>query len=318
MSIYVKNGILHVSGAQDKLRQKGQEIPDFLSNYTMLDIETTGLSPYRDRITELGAVKVRNGQIVDQYTNLIKFPKNNKVPAFITKLNGITEEQIVNEGIPAEQAIKEFREFIDDDIIIGYNVNFDLNFLYDLSQKYKLPILNNDYVDVLRLARAYYPRERHNRLIDCMQRAGIAQVEEHHGLADSLDTIKVYNDFSAHFTDDLLEATRNKIKNVDLTSDDVDYIDLGFRNPVQNKNIVLSGHIHMDEQDADKMIGNMGGKAEDKVNPMTNYLIMGDYDFFRKDNEDLSTARDLIKDGAKIKRLSESFFLGMLDDWARS
>ena len=190
MSIYVKNGILHVSGAQDKLRQKGQEIPDFLSNYTMLDIETTGLSPYRDRITELGAVKVRNGQIVDQYTNLIKFPKNNKVPAFITKLNGITEEQIVNEGI--------------------------------------------------------------------------------------------------------------------------------FRNPVQNKNIVLSGHIHMDKQDADKMIGNMGGKAEDKVNPMTNYLIMGDYDFFRKDNEDLNTARDLIKDGAKIKRLSESFFLGMLDDWARS
>ena len=65
------------------VRQKGQEIPDFLSNYTMLDIETTGLSPYRDRITELGAVKVRNGQIVDQYTNLIKFPKNNKVPAFI-------------------------------------------------------------------------------------------------------------------------------------------------------------------------------------------------------------------------------------------
>nr|MDF9463253.1 3'-5' exonuclease [Lactobacillus amylovorus] len=44
MSIYVKNGILHVPGAQDKLRQKGQEIPDFLSNYTMLDIETTGLS----------------------------------------------------------------------------------------------------------------------------------------------------------------------------------------------------------------------------------------------------------------------------------
>lgn len=263
-------------------------------------------------------MKVRNGRIVDQYTNLIKFPKNNKVPAFITKLNGITEEQIVNEGIPAEQAIKEFREFIDDDIIIGYNVNFDLNFLYDLSQKYKLPILNNDYVDVLRLARAYYPRERHNRLIDCMQRAGIAQVEEHHGLADSLDTIKVYNDFSAHFTDDLLEATRNKIKNVDLTGDDVDYIDLGFRNPVQNKNIVLSGHIHMDEQDADKMIGNMGGKVEDKVNPMTNYLIMGDHDFFRKDNEDLNTARDLIKDGAKIKRLSESFFLGMLDDWARS
>ncbi|MBN3489205.1 exonuclease domain-containing protein [Lactobacillus acidophilus] len=318
MSIYVKNGILHVSGAQDKLRQKGQERPDFLSNYTMLDIETTGLSPYRDRITELGAVKVRNGQIVDQYTNLVKFPKNNKVPAFITKLNGITEEQIINEGIPAEQAITEFREFIGDDVIAGYNINFDLNFLYDLSQKFKLPILNNDYVDVLRLARAYYPRERHNRLIDCMQRAGIAKVEQHHGLADSLDTIKVYNDFSEHFTDELLENARNEIKNVDLTGDEVDYYQLGYRNPVQNKKIVLSGHIHMDNEDAGKMIENMGGKNVDKVDPMTNYLIMGDHDFFRKDNEDLNTARDFIKNGSKIKRLSESFFLGMLDDWARS
>lgn len=317
MSIYVKNGILHVAGAQDKLRQKGQERPDFLSDYTMLDIETTGLSPYCDRITELGAVKVRNNQIVDQYTNLVKFPKNNQVPAFITKLNGITEEQIIAQGIPAKQAITEFREFIGDDIIIGYNVNFDLNFLYDLSQKYNLPVLNNDYVDVLRLARAYYPRQ-HNRLIDCMQRAGIAQVEQHHGLADSLDTIKVYDDFNQHFTEDLLEQARGKIKNVDLTGDDVDYLQLGFRNPVQDKKIVLSGHIHMNEADAGKMIVNMGGQAENEVLANTNYLIMGDHDFFRRDNEDLEKARKLIKDGAKIKRLSESFFLGMLDDWARS
>lgn len=318
MSIYVKNGILHVPGAQDKLRQKGQEKPDFLTDYTMLDIETTGLYPYRDRITELGAVKVRNGQIVDQYTNLVKFPKNNSVPAFITKLNGITEAQIVMEGIPAKQAITEFREFIGDDIIIGYNINFDLNFLYDLSQKYGLPVLNNDYVDVLRLARTYYPRERHNRLLDCMQRAGIAQVEAHHGLQDSLDTIKVYDDFAQHFTDDLLEKAQSKIKNIDLTGDEVDYLDLGWHNPVQNKKIVLSGHIHMDKDDAGKMIHNMGGKVDDEVLATTNYLIMGDHDFFSKDNHDLNTARDLIKDGAKIKRFSESFFLSMLDDWARS
>lgn len=317
MSIYVKNGVLHVDGAQDKLRQKGQEKPDFLSNYTMLDIETTGLSPFRDRITELGGVKVRNGQIVDQYTNLVKFPKNNKVPAFITKLNGITEEQLVNEGIPAEQAIKEFREFISDDIIIGYNVNFDLNFLYDLSQKYNLPVLNNDYVDVLRLARVYYPHQ-HNRLIDCMQRAGIAQVEQHHGLADSLDTIKVYNDFNQHFTEDLLEQAIGKIKNVDLTGDEVDCYQLGFRNPVQDKNIVLSGNLYMYQHDAEKMINNMGGQLDQNVENTTNYLIMGDHDFFRKDNDDLNRARLLIKDGAKIKRLSESFFLSMLDDWARS
>ena len=188
MSIAITNGVLQVPGAQDKLRQKGREKVGFFDDYTMIDIETTGLSSYRDRITELGAVKVRNGQVVDTYSNLVINPKTNKVPAFITKLNGITEEKILAQGIPAEQAIHEFREFIGDDLIAGYNVNFDLNFTYDLAQKYHEAKLSNDYIDVLRLARTYYPG-KHNRLLDVMKRSGIAEVEQHRGLDDSLDKI---------------------------------------------------------------------------------------------------------------------------------
>ncbi len=93
MSIIVKNGALHVSGAEDKLRHKGIERPEFLKDYTLLDIETTGLSTYRNRVTELGGIKVRNNEIVDKYTNLLIYSKSNKVPKFITKLNGITEEK---------------------------------------------------------------------------------------------------------------------------------------------------------------------------------------------------------------------------------
>ena len=208
MSIFVKDGVLYVSGAHDKLRKKGKEIPEFLDDYTLLDIETTGLRPYKDRITELGAIKVRNNQIVDKYSNLTIYPKSNRVPKFITELNGITEEKIMTEGIPIKEAMSEFRDFIGDDIIVGYNVNFDLNFIYDAVEKFHLKQLNNDYVDVMRFARTYYPRERHNRLIDCMQRAGIAQVEQHRGLDDSIDTKKVYDDFRENFTDDLLEKMR--------------------------------------------------------------------------------------------------------------
>lgn len=318
MSIVVKNGVLQVPGAQDKLRHKGAERPEFLDNYTLIDIETTGLSPYRDRVTELGGIKVRNGEIVDQYSHLVAYEKSNKVPDFITKLNGITEEKIINEGVPVDEAAHDFRDFIDDDVIIGYNVNFDLNFVYDLAKKYKLPELSNDYVDVLRLARAYYPRERHNRLIDCMQRAGIAQVEQHRGLDDSIDTKKVYDDFRKNFTDDLLASAQSRVKNLDLTADQLEAWQLGFRNPVNNKNISFSGHIHMNENDAAKMIANMGGDYQDNVEATTNYLIMGDHDFFKRDNPDWNEAKNLNKNGAEIKRLSESFFLNMLDNWARS
>lgn len=317
MSIYIKDGALYVPGAQDKIRQKGHERPEFLPNYTMIDIETTGLSSYRDHVTELGAVKVRDGKIVDQYSKLVKYPGSNRVPAFITKLNGITEDQLINEGTPVKEAIAEFRSFIGDDVIAGYNVNFDLNFVYDLCQKFKLPKLSNDYVDVLRFARVYYPRQ-HNRLIDVMQRSGIAQVEEHHGLADSLDSIKVYQDFQEHFTPDLLKKAQDKIKNIDLTADEVDYYQLGLKNPVDNKKIVMSGHIHMDQNDAAKMIQNMGGQVQDSVLSDTDLLIVGDHDFFNKNNQALQTARELKHEGSAIKSWSEGFFLNMLDSWARS
>lgn len=318
MSIYVKDGVLHVSGSQDKLRNKGKEVVNFLDDYTLIDIETTGLSPFRDRVTELGGIKVRKGQIVDKYSNLVKYPKNNSVPPFITKLNGITQEMIEEDGVPVVQAIHDFREFIGSDVIIGYNINFDLNFVYDLANKYHEPELNNDYVDVLRLARVFYPREKHNRLLDCMQRIGIAQVEQHRGLDDSIDTKKVYDYFRENYATGMLETAQEKIKNIDLVNEKVEPWQLGFRNPLNFKKVVLSGNLHLNIDEMKQVIQNMNGQAQDQVTENTNYLVMGDHDFFRHDNEDLETARELIKKGAKIKRLSESYFLTMLDEWARS
>ena len=317
MSIYIKNGVLHVSGVQDKIRGKGQEWPDFISDYTMLDIETTGLNPYRDHVTELGAVKVRANQVVDEFSQLVVYPRSNHVPHFITKLNGITEEMLLNEGKPIKEAMTAFRTFIGSDIIIGYNVNFDLNFLYDLTQKFHLPKLSNDYVDVLRLARVYYPQQ-HNRLLDCIQRAGIAQVEQHHGLADSLDTKKVYDDFREHFTPELLQEAQGKLKNIDLLQDELEVWELGFRNPVNNKNIAFAPEIEMNSAEAAQMVNNMNGVAQTGVKADTDYLIMSDNGFFSKSNPETLKAKEFNHAGSKIKRLSESYFLNMLDEWARS
>ncbi|WP_338207179.1 exonuclease domain-containing protein [Lactobacillus juensis] len=317
MSIYVKNGVLHVSGVQDKIRGKGQEWPDFISDYTMLDIETTGLNPYRDHVTELGAVKVRANQVVDEFSQLVVYPRSNHVPHFITKLNGITEEMLLNEGKPIKEAMTAFRTFIGSDIIIGYNVNFDLNFLYDLTQKFHLPKLSNDYVDVLRLARVYYPQQ-HNRLLDCIQRAGIAQVEQHHGLADSLDTKKVYDDFRQHFTPELLQEAQSKLKNIDLLEEELEVWKLGFRNPVNNKKIAFAPEIEMNSAEAAQMVNNMNGVAQTGVKADTDYLIMSDDGFFSKNNPETLKAKEYNHAGSKIKRLSESYFLNMLDEWARS
>ena len=317
MSIYVKNGVLHVSGVQDKIRRKGQEWPDFISDYTMLDIETTGLNPYRDHVTELGAVKVRANKVVDEFSQLVVYPRSNHVPSFITKLNGITEDLLLEKGKPVKEAMTAFRTFIGDDIVIGYNVNFDLNFLYDLARKFHLPELSNNYVDVLRLARVYYPQQ-HNRLLDCIQRAGIAQVEQHHGLADSLDTKKVYDDFRQHFTPELLQEAQGKLKNIDLLQDELEVWELGFRNPVNNKKIAFAPEVEINGTEAAQMVNNMNGVAQTGVKADTDYLIMSDNGFFSKSNPETLKAKEFNHAGSKIKRLSESYFLNMLDEWARS
>ena len=317
MSIYVKNGVLHVSGVQDKIRRKGQEWPDFISDYTMLDIETTGLNPYRDHVTELGAVKVRANKVVDEFSQLVVYPRSNHVPSFITKLNGITEDLLLEKGKPVKEAMTAFRTFIGDDIVIGYNVNFDLNFLYDLARKFHLPELSNNYVDVLRLARVYYPQQ-HNRLLDCIQRAGIAQVEQHHGLADSLDTKKVYDDFRQHFTPELLQEAQGKLKNIDLLQDELEVWELGFRNPVNNKKIAFAPEVEINGTEAAQMVNNMNGVAQAGVKADTDYLIMSDNGFFSKSNPETLKAKEFNHAGSKIKRLSESYFLNMLDEWARS
>lgn len=170
---------------------------------------------------------------------------------------------------------------------------------------------------MLRLARVYYPQQ-HNRLLDCIQRAGIAQVEQHHGLADSLDTKKVYDDFREHFTPELLQEAQGKLKNIDLLQDELEVWELGFRNPVNNKNIAFAPEIEMNSAEAAQMVNNMNGVAQTGVKADTDYLIMSDDGFFSKNNPETLKAKEYNHAGSKIKRLSESYFLNMLDEWARS
>ncbi|GFZ26776.1 exonuclease domain-containing protein [Lactobacillus corticis] len=317
MAITIDHGILQIPGAQDKLRQKGREHPGFYDDYTMIDIETTGLAPYRDRITDLGAVKVRQGQVVDTYSTLVKYPGNNRVPAFITKLNGITQQLLEDEGKPVKQAIAEFRDFIGSDLIAGYNVNFDLNFVYDACEKFKAPRLDNDYIDVLRLARGLYPRQRHNRLVDLLQRLNIAQTEEHRGLQDSMDTIRVYNELQKLAPANLEEELTQQLKTVDLSQPLPTSRDLVRFSQFDHKRIVLAGDLASGRSELGQALSNLGADLREEVNPLTDYVIAGDREFFKGDLPAIKAARSLQAEHNPIKCWTESFFLAVFDDWAR-
>ena len=163
----------------------------FVDDYVLLDIETTGLSPVSDDIIEIGAVKVKNNKIIDTYNELIKI--NRKLPIFITKLTGITDEMI-NGGKMPEIVLKEFIKFIGDNTIIGHNVNFDLGFLRNKCLKYVNYNLNNTYLDTMYIARRLVPDSKNYKLGTLAQYFNISYEGAHRGLRDVEITYHLYNE----------------------------------------------------------------------------------------------------------------------------
>lgn len=165
---------------RDKKGKMLIEVPD---DYTVVDIETTGLSPEGSEIIEISAIKYRARAAVNQFSTLVK-PKG-RISWFITNLTGITQE-MASMGMEITQALSSFKGFLGDDIIVGYNVNFDINFLYDnLMAHFGVP-LSNDYVDVLRFARKYLPELPNHRQVTVAEYFGLSIEGAHRAAKDCL------------------------------------------------------------------------------------------------------------------------------------
>ncbi len=317
MTMKIVDGVLHLpEQVAACIRAKGTERPDFLTDYTLIDVETTGLSASRDRITELGGLKVRGGEVVATYSELVKFPGKNEVPAFLTRLNGIDAAKILADGVPVDRAIHDFRSFIGADVIIGYNVDFDLNFVYDLTEAYHQPRLTNDYVDILRLARAFYPQERHNRLIDCMKRMDIAESQEHRGLDDCLDTKKVYDYLQNHLNRAQLVQIQHSLKNVDLLTDELPVSALAF-DPVARKSVVFEGTFYCPEFEFKTILSHLGATVQPELTNQTDLVLLSDVLFADRRTPILTEVRKRQREGQRVRCWSQSFFLNRLDEWAR-
>lgn len=168
---------------------KGKSILDDIKDYTVIDIETTGLSSSSSKIIEISAIKVRNKENIDTFTTLIN--PHRPLNSFIKNLTGITDDMLENSSVEIEEALIKFKEFLKDDIIVGHNVNFDINFLYDNYEKYLNDYLSNDYLDTLRLARKVLDLH-HNTLDDLAKFYNIKERSLHRALNDCDMTNQVY------------------------------------------------------------------------------------------------------------------------------
>lgn len=136
--------------SEKKKKQINEEMKKPILDYVIIDCETTGLNPKSNRIIEIAALKVSNGEVVDRFSTLINPQKN--VTRKITQMTGITNEMLMDAPFE-EDVIVDFINFIDGNVIIGYNVNFDLNFLKETLNRMNRVIGIVHYVDMLKIAR---------------------------------------------------------------------------------------------------------------------------------------------------------------------
>lgn len=162
----------------------------FVDDYVLVDIETTGLSPINDEIIEIGAIKVKDNKVVNKYNELIKI--NRKLSPFITNLTGITDDML-KEGKLPNIVFNEFINFVEDDVIIGHNVNFDYGFLLNKCKKYINYNLQNDCIDTMYLAKRLLPNSINYKLGTLANYFNVSYEGAHRGLKDVEITYEVYN-----------------------------------------------------------------------------------------------------------------------------
>jgi len=133
---------------------------EFDDEVIVFDIETTGLSAQNCKITEIGAVRAKNGEILEVYNTLVN--PGVPIPEEIVKLTGITDEMVANER-PIEVVLPEFLAFIGDRMLIAHNAGFDVGFIRKAAEDCGLPF-ENSYLDTVAMSRYVNPDLNRHKL----------------------------------------------------------------------------------------------------------------------------------------------------------
>ena len=162
---------------------------DIDTTYCVLDLETTGLSFRTEKITEVGIMKVQNGEVIDSFSCFVNPEK--PIPPRVVEVTNITDE-MVKDAETIDKVMPKILEFVGDSVLVAHNADFDIGFLKYNAKQLGLS-LDNTYMDTLRLAKELFPDFKKYKLGIIAEKLGIKVEVAHRALDDVDTTVKVLN-----------------------------------------------------------------------------------------------------------------------------
>ena len=182
----------------------------------VFDVETTGLNYRNDRLTEIGAVRLKNLRIADTFN--IKVNPGRHIPEKITELTGISDEDVKN--APSEkEALLKFKEFCGDKpVLIAHNATFDTNFISDACERQGVEFSYNR-LDTLVLCQAMLPELGRHKLNYVAKILKLGKFDHHHASDDALMLAKIYIKLVEQI---ISERGITKLEEINLAVDNID------------------------------------------------------------------------------------------------
>ena len=165
---------------------KGQSID---TTNCVLDLETTGFSFRTEKITEVGIMKVKNGEVIDEFSCFVNPEK--PIPQRVVEVTNITDD-MVKDAETIDKVMPKILEFVGDSVLVAHNADFDIGFLKYNANELGLR-LDNTYLDTLRLAKDLFPDYKKYKLGKIAENLGIKVEVAHRALDDVDTTVKVLN-----------------------------------------------------------------------------------------------------------------------------
>lgn len=162
--------------------KRGKKLTQYVTDYVVFDLETTGISTANDAVIEISAIRVQEGRVTDEFSTLVN--PERPIPYCASNVNNIYDDMVKNAPL-FEQALADFDAFIGNRILVGHNIHtFDMKFIWRDAEKYWGKTIANDYIDTLPLARQCLPQLSAYKLTDLASYYHLSTDGAHRALAD--------------------------------------------------------------------------------------------------------------------------------------